>query len=98
MKPSAYLINTARGGIVDEEALYMALKEKRLAGAALDAHAQEPPSDESPLLKLDNVIATPHMGSSSQETLKNMDLVTAENVLRVLKGESPLYALNFPFT
>ena len=98
MKSSAYLINTARGGIVDEKALYLALKEKRLAGAALDAHMKEPPSKENPLLKLDNVIVTPHMGADSQETLKNMDLVAAENVLRVLRGESPLYALNFPFT
>lgn len=97
MKSSAYLINAARGGIVDEEALYQALKEKRLAGAALDAHTQEPPSDESPLLRLDNVIVTPHIGGDSQETLKNMDLVAAENILRVLKGQEPLYALNLPF-
>ena len=98
MKSSAYLINTARGGIVDEGALYTALKERKLAGVALDAHMKEPPSKENPLLKLDNVIATPHIGAHSQETLKNMDLVAAENILRVLKGESPLYALNFPFS
>ena len=98
MKSSAYLINTARGGIVDEGALYIALKEKRLAGAALDAHIQEPPSKENPLLKLDNVIVTAHIGADSQETLKNMDLVAVEDVLRVLRGESPLYAINLPFT
>jgi len=97
MKPSAYLINTARGGILDEEALYLALKEKRLAGAALDVHVKEPPSNDNPLLQLDNVIVTPHMGADTQETLKNMDLVAAENVLRVLKGKTPLYPLNFPF-
>jgi len=97
MKSSAYLINAARGGIVDEEALYRTLKEKRLAGAALDAHIKEPPSYDNSLLRLDNVIATPHMGADSQETLKNMDLVAAENILRVLKGQEPLYALNLPF-
>lgn len=78
MKPSAFLIDTARGGIVDEGALYLALREKRLAGAALDAHMKEPPSKENPLLKLDNVIATPHIGADSQETLKNMDLIAVE--------------------
>ena len=62
------------------------------------AHMKEPPSKENPLLSLDNVIVTPHMGADSQETLKNMDLVAVKNILRVLRGEIPLYALNFPFT
>ncbi len=98
MKSSAYLINTARGGIVNEKTLYLALRKKGLTGAALDAHMKEPPSKENPLLSLDNVIVTPHMGADSQETLKNMDLVAVKNILRVLKGQEPLYALNFPFT
>lgn len=98
MKPSAYLINVARGGIVDEKALYQALKEKRLAGAALDVYAQEPPSRGHPLLKLKNVIVTPHMGVDSREGIKDMDLVATENVLRVLNGKAPLYAVNLPFT
>ena len=97
MKSSAYLINVARGGIVDEEALYQALKEKRLAGAALDVYAQEPPSRRHPLLKLENVIATPHMGVDSREVIKNMDLIATENVLKVLNGQAPLYAVNLPF-
>ncbi len=97
MKPSAYLINTARGGIINETALYEALEEKRLAGAALDTHTQEPPPEDAPLLKLNNVIVTPHIGSDSRETLSKMSSVAVENILRVLKGEKPLYALNFPF-
>jgi len=97
MKSSACLINVARGGIVDEKALYQALKEKRLAGAALDVYAQEPPSRRNPLLKLENVITTPHMGVDSREGIKNMDLVATENVMRVLNGQAPLYAVNFPF-
>jgi len=96
MKPSAYLINIARGGLVDEQSLYLALKEKRLAGAALDVHAQEPPSPDSSLLKLDNVITTPHMGSYTKESMRSMALVCAENIIRVLRGRKPLYALNFP--
>jgi len=96
MKASAYLINTARGEIVDEEAVYSALKEKRLAGAALDVFIQEPLPRNSPLLNLDNVIVTPHMASGTEEAARGMDLLCAENIIRVLRGKRPLYALNLP--
>lgn len=96
MKPTSYLIHTSRGGVVDERALYVALKEKRLAGAALDVYEQEPLPPDSPLLKLDNVITTPHMGADTEECLRNMDVVAAENILLVLRGQPPLYSLNSP--
>lgn len=94
MKPSAYLINTARGQIVDEEALYEALKEKKIAGAAIDIYSQAPPPKDFPFFALDNVITTPWMGAHTQESLRNMGLTCAENILRVLRGERPLYAVN----
>ena len=95
MKPTSYLINTARGGIVDEGALYVALKEKRLAGAGLDVYEQEPLPPDSAILELDNVVTTPHMGADTEECLRNMDLVAAENILLVLRGQPPLYSLNY---
>ena len=93
MKKSAYLINTARGGIVKEGALYQALRERMIAGAALDVFSQEPPGS-SPLLSLENVIATPHMASDTEEAICRMDIVSAENVILVLRGEAPLSAVN----
>ena len=67
MKPTAILVNAARGGIVDEEALYDALIRRSLAGAALDAMATEPPSPDHPLFTLDNVLLTPHIGGGTEE-------------------------------
>lgn len=89
MKSNAYLVNTARGGIVDEEALYRVLKKGTIAGAALDVFSQEPPAN-NPLLSLENVIATPHMASDTVEAIRQMDIVSAENVIRVLRGEPPI--------
>lgn len=88
MKPTAYLINTARGELVDEEALYQALTSKRIAGAALDVYAKEPPRN-SPLLQLDNVVLTPHIGAHTREAITRMSLMAAENVIRVLQGNEP---------
>jgi D-3-phosphoglycerate dehydrogenase len=90
MKPTAYLINTARGELVDELALYEALKQGHLAGAASDVFIQEPPG-EHPLLTLANFIATPHSAGQTPEGLRRMGEITAENALRVLRGEAPLY-------
>jgi D-3-phosphoglycerate dehydrogenase len=86
MKPTAYLINTARGPIVDEAALAHALDEKRLAGAALDVMEQEPPAN-SPLFGRDNVILTPHTSFYSEESLIDLQTKAAEEVLRVLTGK-----------
>ncbi|MGQ9473834.1 MAG: phosphoglycerate dehydrogenase [Candidatus Caldatribacteriaceae bacterium] len=90
MKKDAYLVNTARGSIVDEKALFDALKKGRIRGAAIDVYATEPPWG-SPLLTLPNVILTPHTASDSFEALRRMDEISAQNVIRVLRGESPLF-------
>jgi len=94
MKPTAYLVNTSRGEAIDEAALYRALKEKRIAGAALDTFVVEPLPRESPLRELDNVILTPHMVGQTQETFASLPPVAVENITRVLRGELPLYCKN----
>ena len=93
MKPTAHLINTARGSIVDEEALAQALDQGRLSGAALDVLSPEPPST-SPLFGRDNVILTPHMSFYSAESLIELQSKAAEEVVRVLTGEAPRNPLN----
>ncbi len=92
-KPNAFLINTARGGLVDEAALYDALRAGKIAGAAFDAFEQEPPTDNR-LLRLENFIATPHTGSSTRQTTLRMGLMASRNALAVLRGERPLYVVN----
>lgn len=95
MKPQAYLINTARGGIVDEQALYQALLEKRLAGAALDVFLPEPPIHGSGLPSLDNVICSPHLAGVSREAVSRMAKLAAGNVLDVFDAEpNPENAVN----
>lgn len=94
MKRSSFLINTARGQVVDERALVKALRNKWIAGAALDVFEKEPLSKNSPLLKIDNIVLVPHIGSASRETRDKMAQVAATNVLNVLKGGKPLYAVN----
>jgi D-3-phosphoglycerate dehydrogenase len=89
MKPTAYLINTCRGGVVDEEALFTALKDKEIAGAALDVTDPEPPSADNPLFDLDNVIITPHTGGTLESQQRGTEFVLA-NIRRVLSGEPPL--------
>jgi len=94
MKKTAYLINTARGSIIDEEALYKALKNKWIAGAALDVMEKEPPNWENPLLKLNNLIVTPHISFYSEESYVELKTKTAEAVLSVLKGGLPEAMVN----
>jgi len=93
MKPTAYLINTARGPIVDEGALARALDAGHLAGAALDVMAQEPPVN-SPLVGRDNVIITPHTSFYSEESLVELQTKAAEEVAAVLNGEAPRNPVN----
>jgi len=89
MKKAAYLVNLARGGVVDEDALYRALSERRIAGAAIDVMETEPPRKDHPLLALDNVLATPHIGGSTREAQKRGEWGAAEEVVRVLEGKRP---------
>ncbi len=94
MKPSAYLINTSRGGVVESVALYQALKEKRIAGAALDVFEKEPLEPDSPLRTLENLYISPHCSGASDDPRNAQIVMAAENVLRILRREKPLHILN----
>jgi D-3-phosphoglycerate dehydrogenase len=94
MKPTAMLINTARGPVVDERALAQALTEKRLACAALDVWEQEPLASDNPLLRMDNVIATPHAAFYSSSAVARVPRRCGEEVARALTGQRPLNVVN----
>ena len=94
MKPSAYLINAARGPIVNQSALYRALKDRTIQGAALDVFEQEPVAKDEPLLDLDNVILTPHTLCWTDECFLRMGQSAIQSVLEVLKGEIPRHVVN----
>jgi D-3-phosphoglycerate dehydrogenase / 2-oxoglutarate reductase len=93
MKPSAFIVNVARGGLIDEDALYAALKSKRIAGAGLDVFVNEPPTD-SPLLDLDNIVLTPHLGASTDEAQEKAGVSVARSVRLALDGELVPDAVN----
>ena len=90
MKPTAYLVNTARGGVVDGDALHAALVAGGIAGAALDVTEPEPLPADHPLVQLDNCLVVPHIGSASVATRTRMATLAAENILAVLQGQPPL--------
>jgi glyoxylate reductase len=90
MKRTAYLVNTSRGGVIDESALCKALIEHQIAGAGLDVFAAEPLPKESLLLRMQNVVLTPHIGSATVEARTKMAIMNAEDVVRVLRGEVPI--------
>jgi glyoxylate reductase len=94
MKKTAYLINNSRGPVVDEKALYGALKEGRIAGAGLDVFEQEPTPLNNPLLKLDNVVVAPHISSASYETRSKMAEMVAENLVAFFEGKKPPNLIN----
>ncbi|MEI6503607.1 MAG: NAD(P)-dependent oxidoreductase, partial [Armatimonadota bacterium] len=94
MKPTAYLINAGRGGLVDQAGLAQALGEKWIAGAALDVLADEPPDPQDPLLALDNVLLTPHCSSFAHDTVAKVNRQACQNVIDALSGVRPAALLN----
>jgi D-3-phosphoglycerate dehydrogenase len=94
MKPTALLLNVARGGIVDEEALYKALKERWIAGAGVDVLAEEPPAKDHPLLALDNFVVTPHIAWNTKEAEDRLKNQLHQIISRVLHGQFPINVVN----
>lgn len=94
MKKTAYLINNARGPVIDEKALYDALKQGKIAGAGLDVFEQEPTPADNPLLKLDNVVVAPHISSASLETRAKMSEMVADNLVAFFQGKQPQNLVN----
>jgi len=94
MKKTAVLINTSRGPVVDEKALYKALSEKWIWAAGLDVWEKEPTDPKSPLLKLENLTAAPHIASASYETRTKMAVMAAENLIATLEGRVPPNLVN----
>jgi phosphogluconate 2-dehydrogenase len=94
MRPETIFINIARGKVVDEQALIAALQNGQIRAAGLDVFEQEPVSADSPLLKMSNVVATPHMGSATHETREAMARCAVDNLLAALAGERPKDLVN----
>ena len=99
MKPNAYIVNTSRGAIIDEEALYRILKEKKIAGAAIDVYSEEPTSkDKIKFIELENVISIPHLGASTKESQANVSRIICENTIEGLTSNIFIDAVNLPFS
>jgi len=94
MKKTAYIINTARGPIIQEEALYKALKNGWIAGAGLDVYTKEPPDRDNPLFKLENVVLTPHIAYYTQEAIWRLEMTAVEEAIRILQGQLPKNLVN----
>ena len=97
MKPSTYLVNCARGGVVDEDALFNALKEKKIAGASSDVFEKEPIEPNNKLLTLDNIVFTPHLGANTKEAQIRAGTICAEQMIKVLSGKEPDFWVNKKF-
>ena len=93
MQPGTYLINTARGGLVEEKALFQALRDKRIAGAAFDVFVDEPPVN-SPLLGLDNIVLTPHIGAHTKEAIERVGIMAVNNIIDCLQGKEPKFRVH----
>ncbi|MCD6504765.1 D-glycerate dehydrogenase [Candidatus Bathyarchaeota archaeon] len=94
MKKTAYLINTSRGRVVDQDGLYRALSENWIAGAALDVFREEPLPPDDPMAKLKNVLLTPHMGGATVDCRRRTSITVAKDVIRALRGEVPKHLIN----
>ncbi len=95
MRKTAYLINTARGKIVNEKDLTVALKKKIIAGAALDVYENEPIGKKHPLTKIQNIVLVPHIGSSTKETRAKMAKITIKNLELGINGKKPIYSVGY---
>ena len=93
MKETSFLINTSRGKIVNEKQLVIALKKKQIQGAGMDVYESEPIKKDSSLLKLENVVLAPHVGSSTKETRQKMSDITVRNLVLALEGKKLLYSV-----
>lgn len=99
LKPGAYIINTARGAIIDEKALFEVLKAGKIKGAAIDVYSEEPASKEKfPFVELDNVVAIPHLGASTKESQANVSRIICENIIEALDNNIFIDAVNLPFS
>ncbi|MCD6380931.1 MAG: phosphoglycerate dehydrogenase [Candidatus Odinarchaeota archaeon] len=94
MKETAFLINTSRGGVVDERALHKALEEGWIAGAALDVYVKETPDPDNPIVKLEGTITTPHIAAYTMEALCRMGMMITEDIMKFLNGERPINVAN----
>jgi glyoxylate reductase len=94
MKNTAFVINTSRGQIIDQRALIKALRNRWIAGAGLDVYEKEPICSSNALLRMNNVIILPHIGSATYQTRSKMARVAAENLLNILNGKEPLHLVN----
>lgn len=96
MKPNAYIVNTARGGLIDADALIAAVRAKKIAGAALDVFETEPLPAENPLWHTENISVTPHLAWYSEDSMQDVKVRASEEVVRVLRGETPRCPVNQP--
>ena len=96
MKDGAFITNCARGGIIDEEALYDALKNEKIGGAALDVYEEEPPAEDSKLFELDNIVLTPHIAASTKEAQRDAAIIVADEIIDLFTGGTPHNVLNMP--
>ena len=96
MKDTAFITNCARGGIIDEDALYEALKNDKIGGAALDVYEDEPPAEDSKLFELDNIILTPHIAASTKEAQRDAAIIVADEIIKLIEGGTPNNVLNMP--
>jgi D-3-phosphoglycerate dehydrogenase len=94
MRPHAIVVNTSRGGLVDEAALVAALQAGKIAGAGLDVFEQEPPAPENPLMKFDNVVLSPHVAGVTEDSLRGMAMNVSDVVDNVFAGRAPATLLN----
>ncbi|WP_406535602.1 phosphoglycerate dehydrogenase [Methanobrevibacter sp.] len=96
MKDTAFIVNCARGGVIDEEALYDALANDKIGGAALDVYENEPPAEDSKLFELDNIVLTPHIAASTKEAQRDAAIIVADEIIDLAKGNTPKNVLNMP--